>query len=95
MFPSEATFSGFLKHHGVKPATSTVVVYDQKTEAQPYWATRAYWMFLAFGVKNVRVLNGGLPKWEKEGRALETEADVGSEDDYKVTVNHEIYRNFP
>ena len=52
-------------------------------------------MFLAFGVKNVRVLNGGLPKWEKEGRALETEADVGSEEDYKVTVNHEIYRNFP
>ncbi len=65
MVPNDATFSAFLKTHGVKPATSTVVVYDQKTDTQPYWATRAYWMFLAFGIKNVRVLSGGLPLWEK------------------------------
>lgn len=51
-------------------------------------------MFQTFGVKNVKVLDGGLPKWEKEGRKVEADADVGTEDDYKVSINHEIYRNY-
>lgn len=52
-------------------------------------------MCLTFGVKNVRVLDGGLSKWVSEGRKTESDGeDVGTEDDYKVTINHEIYRNY-
>jgi thiosulfate/3-mercaptopyruvate sulfurtransferase len=45
-------------------------------------------------LKNVRVLDGGFPKWVKEGRPTEEEADAGSEEDYKVTINKDIYKNY-
>jgi thiosulfate/3-mercaptopyruvate sulfurtransferase len=37
-----------------------------------YAAARVWWTFRAYGVEDVRILEGGLPKWIKEGRRLET-----------------------
>ena len=51
-------------------------------------------MLLTFGVKHVRVLDGGLPKWVKEGRSTAEDTEAGSEDDYKVTINKDIYKNY-
>ncbi len=34
------------------------------------WATRVWWMLRANGFKNISVLDGGLPKWKTEGRAV-------------------------
>jgi len=31
---------------------------------------RAAWMLRYFGARNVRILNGGLKKWLKEGRKV-------------------------
>ncbi|MEO1470194.1 MAG: 3-mercaptopyruvate sulfurtransferase [Pseudomonadota bacterium] len=45
-----------------------VVVYDQKGL---FSAARVWWMMRVFGHKDVAVLDGGLPKWIAEGRALE------------------------
>jgi thiosulfate/3-mercaptopyruvate sulfurtransferase len=47
----------------------TVVVYDR---LGLYSAPRVWWTFRVFGAKNVFVLDGGLPKWQTEGRPLET-----------------------
>ena len=47
----------------------TVVVYDSGGWVA---APRVWWMFLAFGHRDVRILNGGLKKWRAEGRKLET-----------------------
>jgi thiosulfate/3-mercaptopyruvate sulfurtransferase len=35
-------------------------------------AARVWWTLRAYGVEEVRILEGGLPKWTKEGRPLET-----------------------
>jgi thiosulfate/3-mercaptopyruvate sulfurtransferase len=35
-------------------------------------AARVWWMLRAYGVEDVRILVGGLPKWIREGRRLET-----------------------
>ncbi len=35
-------------------------------------AARVWWMLRAYGVEEVRILEGGLPKWIREGRPLET-----------------------
>src|SRR3979411_447856 len=43
----------------------TVVAYDSGAWVA---APRAWWIFLSFGHRKVRVLDGGLKKWEAEGR---------------------------
>ncbi len=45
-----------------------IVVYDS---AGVYSAPRAWWMLRAMGHEDVVVLDGGLPKWRREGRPLE------------------------
>ncbi len=46
-----------------------VVVYDTRGVVS---AARVWWTFRAFGHARVAVLDGGLPKWQAEGRAVET-----------------------
>ena len=72
MFPSEGSFADGVGALGVSNA-DTVVVYDGGG-----WVAgpRAWWMFLAFGHADVRVLDGGLRKWRAEGRPVTSgEAD--------------------
>lgn len=47
---------------------TTIVAYDQ---AGLRSSPRAWWMFRAMGHDDVRVLDGGLPKWIREGRKVE------------------------
>lgn len=46
---------------------SLIVVYDNQGL---YSAPRAWWMFKCMGHEQVYVLDGGLPKWQAEGRPL-------------------------
>ena len=46
----------------------TMVVYDS---LGLFAAARVWWTLRAFGVAKVKILEGGLPKWIKEGRPLE------------------------
>ncbi|MHB8668057.1 MAG: sulfurtransferase [Burkholderiales bacterium] len=48
-------------------ADKQVVAYDDKTGV---YAARLWWMLRWLGHENVAVLDGGLAKWTKEGRAL-------------------------
>ncbi|HQT44083.1 MAG TPA: 3-mercaptopyruvate sulfurtransferase [Halothiobacillus sp.] len=49
---------------------SEVIVYDQRGL---FSAARAWWMLRVFGHNNVSVLDGGLPAWIAEGRAITAE----------------------
>lgn len=48
---------------------STVVVYD---DSGGTWAARLWWALRYYGHDAAKVLNGGLTKWIREGRPLET-----------------------
>jgi thiosulfate/3-mercaptopyruvate sulfurtransferase len=50
--------------------TDTIVVYDGPGIAT---APRVWWLFRLMGAKKVYVMDGGLDRWKKEGRPLETE----------------------
>jgi thiosulfate/3-mercaptopyruvate sulfurtransferase len=67
MFPSAEQFGRDAGALGVGNG-DTVVIYDAGG-----WVAgpRAWWMFLAFGHRDVRVLDGGLKKWMAEGRPVE------------------------
>ncbi|MEI9924677.1 MAG: 3-mercaptopyruvate sulfurtransferase [Bradyrhizobium sp.] len=64
MFPTAEQFARDVAALGISSG-DTVVVYDAGGWVA---APRVWWMFLAFGHFNVKVLDGGLKKWLREGR---------------------------
>lgn len=68
MLPSPAAFAASMGLLGVSDR-SPVVVYDA---AGLFSAARVWWMLKVMGARDVRVLDGGLPKWRTEGRPIET-----------------------
>jgi thiosulfate/3-mercaptopyruvate sulfurtransferase len=64
MYPDAEQFARDVAALGISSG-DTVVAYDSGGWVA---APRAWWMFLSFGYGNVRVLDGGLKKWLREGR---------------------------
>ena len=70
MIPSAERFAAKMAERGVGN-DDRVIVYDANGLSS---AGRAWWLLRLFGHANVALLDGGLPKWKAEGRALETAA---------------------
>ncbi len=68
MLPSAEAFAAGMSRFGVSNGTR-VVLYST---ANPWWATRVWWLLRVFGFDNAAVLNGGWQKWSREGRPVET-----------------------
>jgi thiosulfate/3-mercaptopyruvate sulfurtransferase len=64
MYPNADQFARDVAALGISSG-DTVVAYDSGGWVA---APRAWWMFLSFGHSNVKVLDGGLKKWLREGR---------------------------
>ncbi|TMK06591.1 MAG: sulfurtransferase, partial [Alphaproteobacteria bacterium] len=64
MYPDAEQFARDVSALGISSG-DTVVAYDSGGWVA---APRAWWMFLSFGHRNVKVLDGGLKKWLSEGR---------------------------
>ena len=65
---SSAKFQKFAQSAGISQ-DSTVVLYGDKNNWFAAWGA---WIFNLYGAKDVRLLDGGRVKWEKDGRALTT-----------------------
>lgn len=68
MLPPPGQFSAAMATLGIGDGEQ-ILVYDG---TGLFSAPRAWWMLKAMGHDDVRVLDGGLPKWKKEGRKLES-----------------------
>lgn len=68
MIPSAERFAEKMAERGIGD-DDKVIVYDANGLSS---AGRAWWMLRLFGHDNVALLDGGLPKWKREGRPLET-----------------------
>lgn len=67
MAPPVEKFMSRLRQMGVGDGHQ-VVVYDAHGL---FSAARVWWMFRLMGQDNIAVLDGGLPKWQAEGREIE------------------------
>ena len=67
MVPTPGRFAKLIGAMGVSNDTR-VVFYDQKGLAS---AARGWWLMGLYGHDNAAVLDGGLPKWQREGRRIE------------------------
>lgn len=70
MLPSPAAFAHAAGALGLSE-TDTIVVYDS---LGLFSAARVWWTLRLMGARDVRVLDGGLPQWCTEGRAVDTGA---------------------
>ncbi|CAN5183097.1 3-mercaptopyruvate sulfurtransferase [soil metagenome] len=67
MLPSAATFAQEAGRLGIGEG-DPVVIYDT---VGLFSAPRVWWTFRLMGARDVRVLDGGLPKWLSEGRPVQ------------------------
>ncbi|HEX9140573.1 MAG TPA: 3-mercaptopyruvate sulfurtransferase [Steroidobacteraceae bacterium] len=70
MVPTQARFEKLVSALGVGNG-DRVVFYDQQGI---FSAARGWWMMGLFGHDRAAVLDGGLPKWRREGRAISGDA---------------------
>jgi thiosulfate/3-mercaptopyruvate sulfurtransferase len=68
MLPSPEDFASAVGKLGIGNDT-TIVVYDGTGLGG---SPRVWWTFRVFGAEKVFILDGGLPKWKAEARALES-----------------------
>jgi thiosulfate/3-mercaptopyruvate sulfurtransferase len=68
-----------------------IVVYDS---AGIYSSPRAWWMLRAMGHEDVAVLDGGLPKWRREGRPLEDMSALPFARHFTARPNNALVRDF-
>jgi len=64
MRPNAESFAATMRRFGISNDTR-VITYST---ANPWWATRVWWLLREFGHDNAAVLNGGWQKWSREGR---------------------------
>ena len=67
MLPSPEAFARDVGKLGIGDGM-TIVIYD---ESGLFSAPRIWWEFQAMGAPDVRILEGGGPKWRAEGRSIE------------------------
>lgn len=85
--PTSAHFEKTIGELGISDEDSVVVYDTHGIMSSP----RVWWMFRAFGHQNVAVLDGGLPKWQREGLPVETGTPTYEPKDYKaVDPSHSI-----
>ncbi len=88
MLPPAEVFAAAAGAMGIGNETR-VVVYDGVGLQS---AARAWWMFRAFGHDRVAVLEGGLPRWLSEGRAVESGPPSAAPATFTATLRPELVR---
>jgi thiosulfate/3-mercaptopyruvate sulfurtransferase len=90
MLPPPEKFSSRMRAMGIGDG-SRIVVYDNQGL---FSAARVWWTFRVMGVEDVSVLNGGLPKWKREGRPLDSgEPPVRSTRHFTARRNLDLVRD--
>jgi len=89
MVPPVEKFMSRLRAMGVGDGHQ-VVVYDG---AGLFSAARVWWLFRLMGQANIAVLDGGLPKWKAEGRAIEDMPPVIRDRHMTVRVQNQMVRD--
>jgi thiosulfate/3-mercaptopyruvate sulfurtransferase len=90
MLPKPEVFAATVGALGIAD-TDIIVVYD---EAGIFSAPRAWWTFNAMGARDVRVLDGGGPKWRAEGRPTEVGQNMRAPTTFTPGFRPELVEDF-
>jgi thiosulfate/3-mercaptopyruvate sulfurtransferase len=90
MLPSSSAFGAAVGALGIGNG-DTIVVYDG---SGMFSAARVWWMFKTMGYDAVKVLDGGFPKWTREGRAVESGAANPGAKSFTASFRPSLVRDF-
>lgn len=90
MLPDEETFSAKVGALGIGDGDK-IVIYDLTGGGMA--AARVWWTFRVFGVEDVALLNGSLPKWLAEGRPTTDEIPSPTPATFTARKNESLVRN--
>lgn len=79
--PTAAQFSERMRALGIDKS-QRIVLYDESIVKT---AMRAWFLFKAYGLENVAVLDGGLAKWKAEGRPLAAGTETVAPSDFTAS----------
>jgi len=88
MYPDEQQFARDIAALGISSG-NTVVAYDSGGWVA---APRAWWMFLSFGHGKVKVLDGGLKKWQAEGRPTQSGLAIPGQGSFDAKLDPNFVR---
>ncbi|MDB5516310.1 MAG: putative thiosulfate sulfurtransferase [Tardiphaga sp.] len=89
MYPDAKQFAHDVAELGISSG-NTVVAYDAGGWVA---APRAWWMFLSFGHTKVKVLDGGLQKWLREGRPTHSGKVVSKQGRFEAKLDPDFVRS--
>jgi thiosulfate/3-mercaptopyruvate sulfurtransferase len=89
MLPSPEKFAQRLRKLGLGDGHK-IVVYDSAGLTS---AARPWWMLRVFGHADVAILDGGLPKWQAEGRPVTDEPPAPRERHFTARLNTLLVRD--
>ena len=89
MLPAAEKFSSRVRKLGLGDG-ARILVYDT---TPMLGATRVWWMFRAMGHRDVSVLDGGLPKWKREGRPLTDDPTPPRERHFTARMDNSLVRS--
>jgi thiosulfate/3-mercaptopyruvate sulfurtransferase len=81
------TLAAMLGERGIGTKTR-VVLYDDQGG---FPAARLFWMLEYFGHKHASILNGGIPKWQQEGRELSSAVPMVQPAAFALTLTERRY----
>jgi thiosulfate/3-mercaptopyruvate sulfurtransferase len=85
---SAKNFQKLAQKIGISQDT-TIVLYGDKNNWFAAWGA---WLFNIYGAKDVRILDGGRVKWEKDGRALTTAVPAFKQGNFTTRVADKTLR---
>jgi thiosulfate/3-mercaptopyruvate sulfurtransferase len=89
MLPDPGGFSARMRELGLGDG-ARIVLYDRNNYSA---SARAWWMFRTFGHDEVAVLDGGLAKWQAEGRPLDDVPERPPEARFTARANPLLMRD--
>jgi len=87
---SQENFQALLRKAGISKDTTTVLYGDNNN----WFAAWGAWVFDVYGVDNVKLLDGGRNKWEREKRPLSNKASTPVPGDITVAAANPALRAF-
>lgn len=93
MLPPPKAFESYVGNLGISNDTH-VVVYDNNEAFGIFSAQRVWWMFRIFGHDQVSVLDGGLPKWLKDGLPVTAEVPTFSPVKFQANFHPSLVKSY-